>query len=202
MSWALHNSIKNWTLFDLTEREAQIVLNTLSTNELKLIYICQSGSTEWVRFDSATHQKLVNPNVTSQGRFPPVNLDLQVGEMDSDYFVIQPRKVLTPRLHGRYTVDLPITIETSGKSFASETIDVSEGGFYIKDSIPDYVAGYFLVKIKAFKNVYQIMCSIVENQKSRHRIQIVSEDSDPNYQLYRTWLRSVSTEVIDDSSSD
>ena len=198
MSWALHNSIKNWTLYDLTEREAQIILNTLSTNELKLIYICQIESTEWIRFDSAIHQKLVNPNVTKQGRFPPVNIDLQVGEMDSDFFVIQPRKVLTPRLHGRYTVDLPLTIESSGKSFSSSTIDISEGGFYIKDFIPDWVAGYFLVKVIAFKHTFQIMCSIVENQKSRHRIQIVSEDSDPNYQMYRNWLKSVGTEVIDE----
>lgn len=198
MSWALHNSIKNWTLFDLTDREAQIVLNTLSTNELKLIYICQSESTAWERFDSATHQKLVNPNVTKQGRFPPVNIDLQIGELDSEIFVIQPRKVLTPRLHGRYTVELPITIETSGKTFDSSTIDISEGGFYLKDFIPDWVAGYFLVKIKGFKNTFQIMCSMVENQKSRHRIQIVSEDSDPNYQIYRQWLQSVSTEVIDE----
>lgn len=198
MSWALHNSIKNWTLYDLTDREAQIILNTLSTNELKLIYICQSESTSWERFDSATHQKLVNPNVTKQGRFPPVNIDLQIGELDSEIFVIQPRKVLTPRLHGRYSVELPITIETSGKIFDSSTIDISEGGFYLKDFIPDWVAGYFLVKIKGFKNTFQIMCSIVENQKSRHRIQIVSEDSDPNYQMYRQWLQSVSTEVIDE----
>lgn len=198
MSWALHNSIKNWTLYDLTEREAQIILNTLSTNELKLIYICQSESTAWERFDSAIHQKLVNPNVTKQGRFPPVNIDLQIGEFDSEIFVIQPRKVLTPRLHGRYTVELPITIETSGKVFDSSTIDISEGGFYLKDFIPDWVAGYFLVKVKGFKGTFQIMCSIVENQKSRHRIQIVSEDSDPNYQMYRQWLQSVSTEVIDD----
>lgn len=198
MSWALHNSIKNWTLYDLTDREAQIVLNTLSTNELKLIYICQLESTAWERFDSATHQKLVNPNVTRQGRFPPVNIDLQIGELDSEIFVIQPRKVLTPRLHGRYTVELPITIETSGKVFDSSTIDISEGGFYLKDFIPDWVAGYFLVKVKGFKNTFQIMCSIVENQKSRHRIQIVSEDSDPNYQLYRQWLLTVSTEVIDE----
>lgn len=198
MSWALHNSIKNWTLYDLTDREAQIILNTLSTNELKLIYICQLESTAWERFDSATHQKLVNPNVTKQGRFPPVNIDLQIGELDSEIFVIQPRKVLTPRLHGRYSVELPITIETSGKVFDSATIDISEGGFYIKDFIPDWIAGYFLVKIKGFKNTFQIMCSIVENQKSRHRIQIVSEDSDPNYQMYRQWLQSVSTEVIDE----
>ncbi len=198
MSWALHSSIKNWTLYDLTDREAQIILNTLSTNELKLIYICQSESTAWERFDSATHQKLVNPNVTKQGRFPPVNIDLQIGELDSEIFVIQPRKVLTPRLHGRYTVELDIIIETSGKIFVSSTIDISEGGFYLKDFIPDWVAGYFLVKVKGFKTTFQIMCSIVENQKSRHRIQIVSEDSDPNYQMYRQWLQSVSTEVIDE----
>jgi len=198
LSWALHNSIKNWTVFDLTDREAQIVINTLSMNELKLIYICQSGDTTWMRFDSLLHQKLLNPNVTSQGRFPPVHLDLHVGEFDSDFFVIQPRKVHTPRLHGRFTIDLPLSIETAGKVFKSSTIDVSEGGFYIKDSIPEWIAGYFLVRVEAFKGVFQIMCSMVENQKSRHRIQIVSEDNDPNYQLYRQWLRSASTDVIEE----
>ncbi len=197
MTWAIHNSIKNWTLFDLTDREAQIVINTLSMNELKLIYICKSGDTAWVRFDALNHQKLLNPNVTQQGRFPPVNLDLHVGELDSDFFVIQPRKVHTPRLHGRFTISLPIVIESAGKAFESSTIDISEGGFYLKDSIPEWVAGYFLVRVEAFKTTFQIMCSMVENQKSRHRIQIVSEDHDPNYQMYKNWLRSASTEVIE-----
>ena len=72
-------------------------------------------------------------------------------------------------------------------------MDLSEGGLYFKDTLPDWVAGYFLVGVQSPTTIYQLMCSVVEDQKERRRVQIVSEEQDAHYLAYKEWLLTMNS---------
>jgi hypothetical protein len=38
---------------------------------------------------------------------------------------------------------------------------------------------------------FQLLCSIVEDQKEKNRVQIVADDNDPQYEMYKEWLRTL-----------
>ena len=55
--WAIHNSLKGWTLYDLTDREAQLLINSMSQNEIKLAKVCSVGMA-WENLDKEKHNSL------------------------------------------------------------------------------------------------------------------------------------------------
>lgn len=190
--WAIHNPLKPWTLYNLSESELKLLLMSLSESEIRLVKICKKNDELWQSIDKTTHQSLFSKNSMENYK---VNTDyplLEVREesiVDRHYFVIKPSKVLHPRLHTRH--ETPVTcvlVGSNNKQFTTETIDLSEGGFYFKDIIPDYFAGYFLVIVES---KYQLMCSLVEDQKEKKRVQIVSEESDYHFLQYKNWLDSL-----------
>lgn len=52
-----------------------------------------------------------------------------------------------PRKHERLNREYPVEIEASGKIFKTMTKNISPGGMSIKDELPDWVTGYFSVKL-------------------------------------------------------
>ena len=189
-TWALHNSLKSWTLYNLSEAELRLLLLGFSENELKLAKICKRGDGDWQRVDKTAHGALL----TRQGLetyfraegYPSANMKAE-SVIDTEYFVIKPNRVMQPRLHKRYEVIVPCTL-VGNKEFQTETVDLSEGGLYFRDVIPSWIAGYFLVVVNSR---YQLMCSLVEDQKEKKRVQIVSEDSDPHFMHYKEWLKTL-----------
>ena len=190
--WAIHNALRNWTLYGLSEREVQLIMNTLSTNELKLISLCSSEDLIWHPLDSSQHQSFISAEGKDKGEFPEPT---PRGEQSSDaeYFVISPKKVILPRLHERIEIELDVMIEGLSRSqqFKSQTIDLSEGGIHFKDVIPDWVSGYFIVVVSYQEQSYQIMCALVEDQKVKHRVQVMSEENDSHYLSYKNFLDRV-----------
>ncbi len=187
--WAIHNALRNWTLYGLSEREVQLIMNTLSTNELKLISLCNATDLMWHPLDSSQHQTFISAEGKDQGQFPEPTPNTEHNS-DAEYFVISPKKVILPRLHERIEVELDVTIEGLSRSqqFKSKTIDLSEGGIHFNDVIPDWVSGYFIVIVSHQDQQYQIMCALVEDQKVKHRVQVMSEESDSHYISYKNFL--------------
>lgn len=190
--WALHNPLKPWTLYNLSEAELRLLILSLSESELRLVKICKKNDGLWQTLDKTTHQNFFAKNL---GDLYFTNTDYPVVEakeesfIDRQYFVIKPSKVLHPRLHTRY--ELPVScvlVGSNNKEFVTETIDLSEGGFHFKDVIPSSYAGYFLVIVES---KYQLMCSLVEDQKEKKRVQIVSEESDYHFLQYKNWLETL-----------
>lgn len=189
-NWALYNSLKSWTLFNLSESELRLLLLGLSENELKLAKICRKGEAEWQRLDKTAHAGLLaRQGMESyfQGSGYPSPSLRDDPAPDTEYFVIKPSRVMQPRLHKRYEVAVPCTLVGS-KEFHTETVDLSEGGLFFRELIPSWIAGYFLVVVNS---KFQLMCSLVEDQKEKKRVQIVSEDSDPHFMLYKEWLKTL-----------
>ena len=188
LNWALHNSLKGWTLYDLTEREVQILLKSMSINESKLTQICQVGDSSWHKLNESSYPQFFAKLNFNAKSYPEIDIQQTTSGIDTEYFVVRPKKVMFPRLHKRYDLQVPCFIFSTTRQFHSTTLDLSEGGLYFKDLIPDWVAGYFIVGVHSPEGIIQLMCSLVEDQKEKKRVQIVSEESDPQFVMYKDWL--------------
>ena len=191
--WALHNSLKGWTLYSLTDREVQLVINTLSSNEVKLVKVSKKGGSEWHKVSREQFPELYAPVGKFEEGYPALGSDAggEHTSTDTDYFVVKAKKVMHPRLHERIEKAFNVTLLGQNNNFETTTIDLSEGGIHFTDIIPSWVSGYFIVRIEDRGQVYQVMCSLVEDQKEKKRVQVMSEESDPQFLKYRDWLDSL-----------
>src|SRR3989338_829310 len=188
--WALYNALKGWTLYDLTISEVQLLIQVMSANEVKLTQVCRRGAAQWKPLSAQENPDFFLKKTQNADNYPPIPQDKTSSGIDTDYFVVRPRKQL-PRLHKRYDVTIACTLFSTNKSFETESVNLSEGGLQFKDLLPDWIAGYFIVGVTTQNGLVQLMCSLVEDQKEKKRVQIVSEDTDPQYMLYRHWLSSL-----------
>lgn len=190
--WALYNSIKGWALYSLSEREVQLILNTLTVNELRLVKVCQKNDKSWQALTRDQFPQLFGPMGQMEQGYPQLHADIATESTDTDYFVVKTKKVLHPRLHTRIEKKIKATILGQNQNFETMTIDLSEGGIQFMDIIPEWVSGYFIVQLKdqnqSTQAVYSLMCALVEDQKEKKRVQVMSEESDPQFILYKQWL--------------
>ncbi len=186
--WAVHNSIKGWTLYGLSLREVQLLLNTMSPNEIKLTKVSSSKQSDWIFITKDIYPDFFADTGKENTGFSDFK-DGQTGaDVDTDFFIIKPKKVHHARLHDRINTEVKVVLEGQNKSFESVTVDISEGGIFFKDAIPEWVSGYFIVRVFDGPQAYQVICSLVEDQKVKQRVQIVSEESDAHYVKYKDWL--------------
>lgn len=193
-NWALYNALKFWTLYNLTEVEVRLLLLTFSDNELKLAKVCKKGGSNWdtVLSDENKHLLISDEEKAKYSHaqeYPPVELKGETNTDTAFYRMKGGAKVVHPRLHNRYERSINCSITMSpDKIFNTETIDLSEGGLYFKDIIPSWVAGYFIVTVN---DKFDLLCSLVEDQKEKNRVQIVAEDADAHFIHYKEWLQTI-----------
>ena len=191
--WAVHNSLKGWTLYSLTDREVQLMINTLSSNEIKLVKVCRQFEKEWHKVSREDFPELYAPVGKFEEGYPALGADAPSESTDTDYFVVKTKKVLHPRLHDRIEKQFNVTVLGQNQNFETTTIDLSEGGIHFNDVIPAWVSGYFIVRLHDGEHVFSVMCSLVEDQKEKKRVQVMSEESDPQFLRYRGWLDRLRT---------
>ena len=192
-NWALYNALKFWTLYNLTETEVKLLLLTFSDHELKLAKVCRKGDSNWDSVLAGVNASLLltkeeKNKYLGHEAYPRFELK---GESvtDTAFYKMKGNKTLHPRLHNRYEKRIKCIINISAdKVFTTETIDLSEGGLYFKDLIPEWIAGYFIVSVN---EEFNLLCSIVEDQKEKSRVQIVAEDTDAQYVHYKQWLQTL-----------
>jgi len=118
--------------------------------------------------------------------FPSTELS---GDASVDTEFLRTTKVQHPRIHNRYEVSVPCQVSgVANRTFEVKTLDLSEGGISFVDPLPDWVAGYFLVTVD---EKFNLLCSVVEDQKERTRVQVSSQESDPQYLAYKDWLATL-----------
>lgn len=192
--WAIYNSIKGWTFYNLSQEELNLLIGTLSPNERRLTFVSQENSEKWIPL-AETNCGDLNERYKKGAHYPKTEIAVNA-EHDTDFFIFKPQKRAYARLHDRYEVKYKAVIEGHNQQFDSYTVNISEGGIYFLAEIPDWVSGYFIVKIYSENQDYQLICSLVEDQKVRHRVQIMSEENDPNYLRYKDWLKTLSPSTI------
>lgn len=189
--WAVHNSIKGWTLYGLSLREVQLLLNTMSINEIKLTKVSSQNQNEWHFITKDSYPDFFSNTGKENDGFSDHQIVDPHSAVDTDFFIITPKKAHQARLHDRINKETKVVLEGQNKSFESVTVDISEGGIFFKDPIPEWVSGYFMVKIFDELNDYQLICSLVEDQKVKQRVQIVSEETDSHFLKYKKWLAQI-----------
>lgn len=189
--WAVHNSIKSWTLYNLSLREVQLLLNTMSANEIKLTKAIHQGGSEWLFITKEQFPDFFTNTGKVNTGFVDFKVTEALTESNTDFFIIQPKRPHLARLHERIEIQVKVIIEGQRKSFESTTVDISEGGICFKEAIPEWVSGYFIVRIFTLTSSHQVICSLVEDQKIKQRVQIVSEDNDTHFLKYKEWLSSL-----------
>jgi hypothetical protein len=187
--WAIHNSIKGWTLYNLTLYEAQLIVHTLSPNEIRIAFVAQASST-WEKLDTQAHAQLFKLAIKPSVGFSEFKKSTSELPEDTDFFIFKPQRKHKERIHVRKEFQTDIIIEGQSQVFKTVSHDLSEGGIYLKDTIPDWVSGYFIVKIVDKTEVLQLICCLVEDQKVKQRVQVVSEENDQHFVKYRNWLQS------------
>lgn len=188
--WALHNPLKSWILYNLSENDLRLLIASLSETEVRLTKICKKNDSKWMALDKQTHADFFSltgriDNFKDHTGYPETMVGADA-TTNTGYFIIKPSRVQHPRLHERHDISVAcVLMGSNGQEFHTESVDLSEGGLHFKDSIPPWIAGYFLVTVKSN---YQLMCSLVEDQKEKRRVQIVSEESDFHFIQYKNWL--------------
>jgi PilZ domain len=80
----------------------------------------------------------------------------------------------------------------AGQTFKTFTKDISVGGMYFEHSIPDWVSGYFNVRVSKpnSKQQIEITCCLIENQKEgeKFRVSILPFESEEDAKNLETWL--------------
>jgi hypothetical protein len=109
---------------------------------------------------------------------------LRTEEDTSDSFVVRAKK----RHKKRYA----ITIEVNDKIFKTHSHDISVGGVYVEDIIPDWVTGYFKIRVgkQNSKQQIELQCCLVEGQAphARYRIMILPLQNASDELNLENWL--------------
>ena len=115
----------------------------------------------------------VSPVVKIASKPSRVNFDMSVRSKDRKDEL--PMREYKQREFKRHRKRFVISIEINGHKFESLTKDISVGGMLLKDPVPEWVVGYFTVKVThpISQQTVEHRCSVVENQDPDHRIRLM-----------------------------
>jgi hypothetical protein len=193
--WALYNPLKSWTLAGLSLRESQLLVASMTDAEMTVSWAYNTEWTEWRPLGSPDCAELFKFEDHKHLNVPAVP-DIK---QEDDHEITQVRslssvapKVREPiaRKHARYTAHLEVEIMVGSQHFATKTTDLSAGGFLFADPLPDWVAGYFTVMIKAKNKKFEFTCCLAEDQKKeKFRTEISPMTPEKQIRVFRQWLQ-------------
>jgi len=193
--WAIHNPLKSWTLADLSLRECQLLVASMSDIEMKVSWAFHESWSDWKPLSEPGCHDLFLHHDESHPVLPPLPQMIQ----DDDHEITEVRVLATApvsrdlvtRKHPRYQAKIPVEIMVSSYSFVTHTQDLSLGGFCFEDKLPDWVAGYFTVVLNTPDKMFEFTCILAEDQKKdKFRAEIAPSTSESVIADFRVWLNS------------
>lgn len=194
-SWALHNSLKSWTLSGLSLRECQLLVASMTDVEMKVSWAHHKTWLVWKPLSSDECHDLFIFKDSEQIDLPALP---QITQED-DHEITEVRIVLEdPKIHGpvprkytRFIAKVSVEIMVGTSCFSTQTSDISEGGFCFEDRLPDWVAGYFTVVLHTTKKIFEFTCFLAEDQKKdKFRAEIAPTSSEKVIEEFLAWLAS------------
>jgi PilZ domain-containing protein len=191
--WAIHNSLKSWTLAGLSLRECQLLVASMTDGEVKVSWAHHENWSEWKPLSEPECHDLYSYRDGEHGELPPVPEITQ----EEDHEITQVRVVavgvqksqLILRKFTRYEAKIPVEIVVGANAFTTTTCDMSEGGFCFEDRLPDWVAGYFTVVLNTEEKMFEFTCFLAEDQKKdKFRAEIAPTTSKRVIDEFRQWL--------------
>lgn len=194
--WSIHNPLKNWTFHGLCKNQIQVLLSSLTDAERKFCYVWKKEWPYWRRLLDSELNQLSPYSAIAPAHLPalPSNILTHEEEITSVHSISnEPKHDLSHRRHKRFEVKVPVEIILKDQVFKTETTDVSESGLRFKDSLPDWLAGYFTVILKLEGKKVEVVCMLVEDQKNeKNRAEVVdTKDEESGLHAYMDWVRQL-----------
>ena len=193
--WAIHNPLKSWTLAGLSLRECQVLVATMSDADMKISWVFHKTWTEWKPLGDELCHTLFKLNEIENMILPTLPA---MKSDDRDHDITQVVSAAgtglnngehIQRKYTRFAARVFVDILVGSHSFSTQTADLSEGGFLFEDPLPEWVAGYFTVKLKVPGQNFEFTCFLAEDQKKeKFRIEIAPTNSQSLVNEFRNWL--------------
>ncbi|MCB0355786.1 MAG: PilZ domain-containing protein [Bdellovibrionales bacterium] len=220
--WSLVIVPQKKTLIGLTPRELQAIVAAYDHSKIDDLYVWTPFFDDWKQarhIDPLMSFKglevideppvfnfhnNVNENV-DESSF--VNLvtrkledDLDTSEIQSglvtdisDVVIESLDKQILPRKYSRLNRQYPIEIEVNGNVFKTISSDISVGGMQVKDELPEWVTGYFSVKIFQPLLEQSLVHTgwVIESEKNkRNRIAFLPFKKQETETQFEEWIKA------------
>jgi hypothetical protein len=187
--WSLSCDFHNWTIHDLSENEARVLIETLRSSEKATLLVWKTGWPSWRSLRDPECAVLLQTRIV-QIEAPPVSQQASFDpEITSVHLKPTATAPISTRRHNRFDVEFPVTVVMGTQEFHTVCVDLSEGGMRLRDPLPEWVAGYtsVILHIDQDRSI-EVMCSLAEDQKhSKTRLEIAISEKQPEF---LDWFRS------------
>jgi hypothetical protein len=185
--------VRNWRLDQLSTREVSLLIATLGHSEVQGLWVCHRGWKSWRPLTEVIDNFPRRLNTEHRRTpLPPEHVRTSTVDPTDEESTQVHARIETPdpiiRKFPRYGIEIPVTILSGANQFKTFTLDVSLGGICLRETIPDWVAGYcsMILHIEGVQDI-ELLCTVVEDQRigQKTRMELV-----PSTQLDRLkeWL--------------
>lgn len=177
-----------WVVKDLTEGEATAIFAVLTGQQRLVTRLWTTGWPGWRQLDDPQCNFLFLPRTTKLEP-PPISVEMPQTAEITQVMIPRTNDVgVAARKHQRFSVQIPVTVQTVSEVFQTVTEDVSEGGIRLRDPLPDKFAGYCQIVFQPRTSTsFTVLASPVEDQKNG-RVHLEFVDSDEQWKFIE-WLR-------------
>lgn len=159
----------------LSISEAQAVVMVLPKSEKPNWCVWIKGMNEWKALSYVPElnfplQRNINyPELPKEQTTSQVVDGLYEIDLDEDSL-----KEFIDRQHERIVRRFKVTIERDNNTFESHSINVSVGGVYLEDPVPEWVVGYCNITIEKpdTKEKIRLAGAVVDNQEPDNRVRL------------------------------
>ena len=214
--WCLYDKSRRAVHNGLTYQEARAIVRVLGPEERLAWYAWKEGWANWKVLNHAAELVATMTDVKKTIEAPPLPQDSQSDDLNqqrlfnadsgvnlADSFVNAPvqEKEEDERKIERIEGELSVEIICGGRKFYSVTRDISIKGVQLKDSAPEWMAGYctlILSRPEVEQNL-EFVCSVVENQELGKKFRFEIQPSKDTLHLKR-WLLDLHLKSIKKST--
>ena len=206
--WSLYNSVDKIQIDDLKTEQVRIVLLSIPTVKMKDWMICRKGNLHWqsilqvpdfyddVRELKGDTQALKpgdlndEPPKKSGNPAPPSRRPLfEDIDIDSEETLSLMNAgqgdVRERRSARRHLKALRFEVVQGGKTFHTETVDVSMSGMSLEEGLPEWAKKEFLAVISLNDHKMKLRVSRVDEDKSHTKLKIVDAE---HWDVLRSWV--------------
>jgi hypothetical protein len=180
--WAIHCDYHSWTVQDLSKDQAIAVLDTLKDTQKSSVMVWRTGWAGWRNLRDPECSDLMQPREVKV-QAPPVPTDENFDPEITAVRSVAAQNPFMTRKGVRFDVEYPVVVVSSNQEFKTQSLDLSEGGLRVKDTLPDWVAGYcsVILHVENGRKI-ELMCSLAEDQKhSKTRFEIVPSEKQSEF---------------------
>lgn len=203
--WSLYNSVDKIQIDDLKTEQVRIVLLSIPTTRVKDWMICKKGDLHWqsilsvpefhedVRDLRGDTQNLSSDHLEPKSKTPsapphrrPMFEDIDIDSeetlsvMGGDEMHVKER-----RSARRYHKKLKFSVIQGGRSFETETLDVSMSGMSLEESLPEWTKKKFPATVSFNGHHLKLIVERVAEDHGGNKIQIVDAD---HWDVLRSWV--------------